>query len=66
LEELKRETPWRGRNLQQPIRVLLTGLPFGPPMQELLPIIERGAELDLPVRIKPCRERVLEFCAVFV
>ncbi|MGH9805065.1 MAG: hypothetical protein ACRD4D_07820 [Candidatus Acidiferrales bacterium] len=66
LEELKRETPWRGRNLQQPIRVLLTGLPFGPPMEELLPLIERGAELDLPVRIKPCRERVLEFCAVFV
>ena len=66
LEELKRETPWRGRNLLQPIRVLLTGLPFGPPMDELLPLIERGAELDLPVRIKPCRERVLEFCAVFV
>ena len=66
LEELKRETPWRGRNLLQPIRVLLTGLPFGPPMEELLPLIERGAELDLPVRIKPCRERVLEFCAVFV
>lgn len=66
LEELKRETPWRGRNLQQPIRVLLTGLPFGPPMEELLPLIERGAELDLPVRVKPCRERVLEFCAVFV
>jgi len=66
LEELKQETPWRGRNLQQPIRVLLTGLPFGPPMEELLPLIERGAELDLPVRIKPCRERVLEFCAVFV
>ena len=66
LEELKRETPWRGRNLQQPIRVLLTGLPFGPPMEELLPLIERGAELDLPVRVKSCRERVLEFCAVFV
>lgn len=66
LEELKREMPWRGRNLLQPIRVLLTGLPFGPPMKELLPLIERGAELDLPVRVKPCRERVLEFCAVFV
>lgn len=65
-EELRRETPWRGRHLHQPIRVLLTGLPFGPPLDELLPIIERGAELDLPVRIKSCRERVLEFCSVFV
>ncbi len=64
--ELKRETGWHGRNLYQPIRVLLTGLPFGPPLAELLPIIERGAELDLPVRVKSCRERVLEFCSVFV
>jgi len=66
IEELKRETPWRGRSLYHPIRVLLTGLPFGPSLDDLLPLIERGAELDLPVRIKSCRERVLEFCAVFV
>jgi nondiscriminating glutamyl-tRNA synthetase len=66
LDELKRETHWRGRNLIQPIRVLLTGLPFGPGLEELLPVIERGAELDLPVRVKSCRERVLEFCSVFV
>ena len=64
--DLKRDTGWHGRELYQPIRVLLTGLPFGPPLAELLPIIERGAELDLPVRIKSCRERVLEFCSVFV
>jgi glutamyl/glutaminyl-tRNA synthetase len=66
LEDLKRETPWRGRSLYHPIRVMLTGLPFGPKLDDLLLLIERGAELDLPVRIKSCRERVLEFCAVFV
>ncbi len=66
IAELKRETPWRGRQLFHPIRVMLTGLPFGPELDELLPLIERGAELDLPVRIKSCRERVLEFCSVFV
>ncbi|MGH9862484.1 MAG: hypothetical protein ACRD35_03590 [Candidatus Acidiferrales bacterium] len=66
VQELKRESGWHGRELFQPIRVLLTGLPFGPPLPELLPIIERGAELELPVRIKSCRERVLEFCSVFV
>lgn len=65
LEELKRETPWRGRNLFHPIRVALTGLPFGPPLEELIPLIERGAEFDLPVPIKSCRQRVLEFCSVF-
>ena len=66
IEDLKHETPWRGRALYHPIRVMLTGLPFGPSLDDLLLLIERGAELDLPVRIKSCRERVLEFCAVFV
>lgn len=66
LEEIKRETPWRGRHLIQPIQVVLTGLPFGPELEALIPLFERGAELPLPVRVKSCRERVLEFCAVFV
>ncbi|HXE74825.1 MAG TPA: hypothetical protein VNN18_04190 [Candidatus Xenobia bacterium] len=65
LEEVKRETFITGRNLIQPIRVMLTGLPFGPDLDELIPILERGAELPLPVRVKSCRERVLEFCSIF-
>ena len=65
LEEVKRETYATGRNLAQPIRVMLTGLPFGPDLEELIPILERGAELPLPVRVKSCRERVLEFCSIF-
>ncbi len=65
LEEVKHETHATGRNLAQPIRVMLTGLPFGPPLEELIPILERGAELPLPVRVKSCRERVLEFCSIF-
>lgn len=66
LDELKRETPWRGRNLYHPIQVALTGLPFGPKLDELIPLFERGAELDLPVEVKSCRQRVLEFCSIFV
>lgn len=65
LDEVKHETHITGRNLIQPIRVMLTGLPFGPDLEEIIPVIERGAELDLPVRVKPCRERVLEFCSIF-
>lgn len=65
LEDVKRETHLTGRNLQQPIRVALTGLPFGPSLDDLIPLMERGAELDLPVRVKSCRQRVLEFCSVF-
>lgn len=66
VEDLKCETPWRGRNLYHPIQVLLTGLPFGPSLEELIPVFERGAELDLPVQVKSCRQRVLEFCSAFV
>lgn len=66
IEEVKRETHWKGRNLHQPIRVMLTGLPFGPDLDELIPLIEQGAELDLPAEVKSCRQRVLEFCSVFV
>lgn len=65
LEDVKRETHLTGRNLQQPIRVALIGLPFGPSLDDLIPLMERGAELDLPVRVKSCRQRVLEFCSVF-
>lgn len=66
LEEVKRETPWRGGHLLRPVRVALTGLPFGPSLDDLIPIFERGHELDLPVEVKSCRQRVLEFCSVFV
>lgn len=65
LDEVKRETHMAGRNLVQPIRVVLTGLPFGPELDQLILIIERGAELPLPVRVKSCRERVLGFCSIF-
>jgi glutamyl/glutaminyl-tRNA synthetase len=64
--EVRRETHRTGRQLIQPLRVVLTGLPFGPVLDDLIPIFERGAELDLPVRVKPCRERVLEFCSTFI
>jgi len=65
LDEVKRETHMTGRNLVQPIRVMLTGLPFGPELDQLILIIERGAELPLPLRVKSCRERVVGFCSIF-
>jgi len=65
LDEVKHETHMTGRNLVQPIRVMLTGLPFGPELDLLILIIERGAELPLPLRVKSCRERVVGFCSIF-
>ena len=66
VEVVKQETGFSGRALWQPIRVALTGLPFGPEVDELVLIFERGHELDLPVEVKSCRQRVLEFCSIFV
>lgn len=66
ITEVKATTQWKGRNLLEPIRVLLTGLPFGPDLEHLVPIFEQGSRFQLPVHVKSCRERVLEFCTVFV
>jgi len=66
IAEVKAATHWKGRNLLEPIRVMLTGLPFGPDLEQLVPIIEQGSYFQLPVHVKSCRERVLEFCSVFV
>lgn len=66
LEEVKQATHWKGRALVQPVRVVLTGLPYGPELAELVPIFETGSRFRLPQHVKSCRERVLEFCSVFV
>ena len=66
VEEVKAETGCKGRELWHPIQVALTSLPFGPKLEELVLIFERGHELDLPLDVKSCRQRVLEFCSIFV
>jgi len=66
IAQVKAATRWRGRNLLEPLRVVLTGLPFGPDLEQLVAIFEQGSRLQLPVHVKSCRERVLEFCEVFV
>ncbi len=66
VEEVKQETGAKGRALWPPIRVALTGLPFGPDVEKLILVFERGHELDLPLEVKSCRQRVLEFCTIFV
>ncbi|MFQ5816985.1 MAG: hypothetical protein ACE5H2_03385 [Terriglobia bacterium] len=66
LEEVKQATHYKGWTLLGPVRVILTGLPYGPELAELVPIFETGSQLNLPQHVKSCRERVLEFCSVFV
>ena len=64
LEAIRAKTHCTGRDLMLPIRVMLTGQFRGPELKRIPPLIEAGSRLDLPTRIKDCRERVLEFCGV--
>jgi nondiscriminating glutamyl-tRNA synthetase len=58
---VKSRTGQKGKNLFHPLRVALTGLASGPELDRLLPILEEGSRLPLPIRVKNSRERVSEF-----
>jgi len=55
--ETGRRSGTKGRSLYHPIRLALTGLPSGPELLRLVPLIETAAELDLPRPVPGCRER---------
>jgi glutamyl-tRNA synthetase len=55
--EVKKATGHKGQHLFHPIRVALTGRSSGFELDRLIPILEKGERLDLPVRILPARER---------
>ncbi len=40
---------------------MLIGAPSGPDFDKLIPLIEEGSRLQLPVHVKSVRERVREF-----
>lgn len=55
---VKMETGQKGKNLFHPIRVALTAEHSGPELEKLIPILELGKKLDLPVPVLGCKERV--------
>ena len=61
LEQVKQATQQKGKNLFHPIRVALTGTASGPQLDRLIPLVEAGSRLELPIPIKDCRSRLLEF-----
>ena len=61
MNEIKNETVAKGKELYHPIRILMTGSHSGPEFDKLIPILEEGSRLDLPVHVKSVRERVEEF-----
>jgi glutamyl-tRNA synthetase/nondiscriminating glutamyl-tRNA synthetase len=61
MNEVKAETSVKGKELFHPVRVVLIGAHSGPAFDKLIPLIEDGSRLALPVRVKSVRERVEEF-----
>lgn len=58
IAQVKQATGQKGKQLFHPVRVALTARTVGPELDQLVLILERGQELDLPVKILGVRERV--------
>jgi nondiscriminating glutamyl-tRNA synthetase len=63
MDEIKAETGAKGKELFHPVRIMLIGSHSGPDFNKLIPIIEEGSRLELPVHVKSVKERVEEFVA---
>ncbi len=60
VSEVKEKTGQKGKSLFHPIRLTLTTRGSGPELDKLIPILEKGNQLDLPASILPVREPVRE------
>lgn len=61
MNELKAETGAKGKELFHPVRIALIGAHSGPDFDRLIPLIEEGSRLSLPVHVKTVNERVQAF-----
>ncbi|MBV8630652.1 MAG: glutamate--tRNA ligase, partial [Silvibacterium sp.] len=63
MNEIKLETGVKGKELFHPVRIALTGAHSGPEFDKLIPVIEEGSLLELPVPIASVRDRIGRFLA---
>ena len=61
MDEIKAETGAKGKDLFHPVRIALTGSHSGPEFDKLIPILEEGSRLELPVHVLSVRERIEQF-----
>lgn len=61
MNEIKTETGAKGKELFHPVRIALTGSHSGPEFDKLIPILEEGSRLSLPVHVLGVRERIEQF-----
>jgi glutamyl-tRNA synthetase/nondiscriminating glutamyl-tRNA synthetase len=58
INEVKAEAGVKGKELFHPIRIAITGSHSGPEFDKVVPLIEEGAALELPVKVLSVKERV--------
>ena len=63
VNEVKEKTGAKGKELFHPIRIVITGSHSGPEFDKLIPILEEGSQLELPIHVMSVRERVESFQA---
>jgi len=63
MNEIKTEVGVKGKDLFHPVRIALIGSHSGPDFDRLIPLIEEGSALMLPVHVKSVRERAQDFLA---
>ena len=61
MNEVKAKTGAKGKDLFHPVRIALTGSHSGPEFDKLIPILEEGAQLELPKHVMGVRERLKAF-----
>ena len=63
IEAMKMATPYRSRELFQPIRLVLAGCAGTGELDRVILLLDAAAKLDFAVVVKSTRQRMLEFCA---
>ena len=63
MNEIKTGLGVKGKDLFHPVRIALIGSHSGPDFDRLIPLIEEGSRLELPVKVKSVHERIKEFMA---
>jgi hypothetical protein len=63
IEAMKAATPYRSRELFQPIRLVLSGCAGTGELDRVILLLDGAAKLDFAVVVKSTRQRMLEFCA---
>ena len=62
---LKERLELRGRELFHPIRLALTGRAGEGELDRVILLLDEAAALPFAARVKPARDRILEFCAAW-